>query len=202
MSLRSALLGLLEAEPMSGYDLKQVLGEATGYVWSAQHSQIYPTLRQMEKEGLVAADVQRTGDRERRVYRLLDKGRDQLLAWVAEPVAYSAERDPAHLKASMVNLMQPDQAVRFFESHLAHYRQRLAVYEARIAAIRSGESPILRARLRNLPAESHETLVAWKVLSYEGSVLRARAEIEWAERGLAVALASGSASLAGSVPAP
>jgi PadR family transcriptional regulator, regulatory protein AphA len=184
MSLRSALLSLLSAEPMSGYDLERVLNETSGYVWTAQSSQIYPTLRQMERDDLVEAEEQRTGDRTRRVYRLREQGVAELRRWAAEPVAYGAERDVAHLKASLLNLLTLDQAESLFRAHLAHHRQRLMTWERRIEGIKSGTSSILQARLRATPVEAHDALIAFKLLSYEGSVIRARGEIEWAELGL------------------
>jgi hypothetical protein len=91
----------------------------------------------------------------------------------------------AHLKASLLNLLSLDQAESLFRAHLAHYRQRLMTWQHRIEGIETGVSPILRARLRSTPAEDHEALVTFKVLSYEGSVMRAKAEIAWAELGLA-----------------
>jgi PadR family transcriptional regulator, regulatory protein AphA len=184
MSLRSALLGLLTAEPMSGYDLDRILDETFGYVWTAPHSQIYPTLRQMESEGLIEADVQRTGGRERRVYRVLDKGFDELRRWAAEPVAYTGERDSAHLKASMMHLLSLDECEGIFRAHLNYYRQRLLIWESRIEAIQSGQSPILKARLRSTDPDEHAKLIAFKLCGYEGSVMRARSEIAWAEHGL------------------
>jgi PadR family transcriptional regulator AphA len=185
MSLRSALLSLLSAEPMSGYDLERVLNETSGYVWTAQSSQIYTTLRQMERDELIEAEELRTGDRTRRVYRLLEEGVEELRRWAAEPVAYGAERDVAHLKASLLNLLTLDQAESLFRAHLAHYRQRLMTWERRIEGIESGTSPILRARLRAAAPDEHDALIAFKLLGYEGSVIRARGEIEWAELGLA-----------------
>jgi len=184
MSLRGALLGLLSAEPMSGYDLNRILDETFGYVWTAPHSQIYPALRQMEREGLIQADVQRTGERERRVYRVLDAGFDYLRKWAAEPVIYSGERDAAHLKASMMHLLSLDECEALFWAHLSYFRQRVAIWETRIEAIESGRSTILRARLKTMDPKDHAKLIAFKLCSYEGSVMRARAEIEWAERGL------------------
>jgi PadR family transcriptional regulator, regulatory protein AphA len=185
MSLRSALLGLLSAEPMSGYDLNRILDETFGYVWTAPHSQIYPTLRQMEREGLIEADVQRTGERERRVYRVLDAGSDYLRRWAAEPVVYSGERDSAHLKVSMMHLLSLDECEALFRAHLNYFRQRVVIWETRIEAIESGRSTILRARLKTTDPVDHAKLIAFKLCSYEGSVMRAKAEIEWAERGLA-----------------
>ncbi|WP_279581330.1 PadR family transcriptional regulator [Fodinicola feengrottensis] len=51
MSLRHALLALLEAEPMSGYSLAKFFDQSVAYVWHAPHSQIYPELRRMSRPG-------------------------------------------------------------------------------------------------------------------------------------------------------
>jgi len=40
MSLRYAILGLLSAEPMSGYDLAKWMDRGLGNIWSAHASQI------------------------------------------------------------------------------------------------------------------------------------------------------------------
>lgn len=184
MSLKHALLGLLDATPMTGYELDQILDETFGYPWTAPRSQIYPALRQMESEGLIEAEIKRTGERERREYRLLDSGRRELERWVAAPVLYTAARDVAHLKASMMNMLTLSEAEALFVAHRDHYRQRLATWNKRIEAIESGRSPLLAARLEGQPADERARLIAFKLCGYEGSAMRARAEIEWAEHGL------------------
>jgi DNA-binding PadR family transcriptional regulator len=69
--VRSAILGLLAEEPMHGYQIIQVLTERTGGMWRPSPGSIYPTLQQLEDEGLV-----RAGDSEgRRVFYLTDAGR-------------------------------------------------------------------------------------------------------------------------------
>lgn len=203
MSLRGALLALLSAEPMSGYDLDRILDERHGYYWVAPHSQIYLTLRQLESEGLIEADIRPTGGRARRVYRILDEGLEQLKKWAAEPISYTGERDAAHLKASLMNLLELDECEALFRAHLNHYRGRLLVWESRIEAIRSGQSPILRARLQHTSPEEHSKLIAFKMYGYEGSAMRARTEIEWAERGLELvaSLRAGRAGLPSRGPA-
>ena len=52
MSLEHILLGLLR-EPASGYDLKVVLDHGIGHFWAAELSQIYPSLKRLEKQGLL-----------------------------------------------------------------------------------------------------------------------------------------------------
>lgn len=181
MSLRQAILGLLDAEPMTGYELDRIMDETYGYVWTAPHNQIYVTLRQMEADGLVLAEAERSGGRRKRVYSLTPEGRREMCRWVAEPIAYTGERDVAHLKVSMMNLVDLDDAEGVLRAHVDYHRERLAKWRERLAAVTSGRSRVLLARLAGTPPEDHDRLIAFKKLGYEGSIARARAEIDWAE---------------------
>lgn len=51
--VRVAVLLLLAEEPMHGYQLMQTISERTGGRWSPSPGAIYPTLSQLEDEGLV-----------------------------------------------------------------------------------------------------------------------------------------------------
>ena len=55
MSLRYALLGFLGLDSMTGYELKQNLDRSTQQFWHAGLNQIYPTLKQLEGDGLTPA---------------------------------------------------------------------------------------------------------------------------------------------------
>lgn len=84
MALRYALLGLLLDRPGSGYDLARRFAEVVGaYAWDAKHSQIYPELRRLEAEGLIA--VADRGARGRTTYRCTPVGLDALRAWLLTP---------------------------------------------------------------------------------------------------------------------
>jgi DNA-binding PadR family transcriptional regulator len=54
--VRAAILLLLEAEPMHGYELIQRIQDKSGGVWVPSPGSIYPALQQLEDEGLVAFD--------------------------------------------------------------------------------------------------------------------------------------------------
>ncbi len=69
--VRSAVLALLTEEPMHGYQIIQEIGRRSGGAWKPSPGSVYPTLQQLEDEGLVRADEQEG----RRVYRLTDAGR-------------------------------------------------------------------------------------------------------------------------------
>lgn len=86
MSLDRILLGLLR-EPASGYDLKAILDHGIRHFWAAELSQIYPTLKRLEKQGLLrsrrASSKRGPG---RVVYEVTAAGRSQLASWLqSEP---------------------------------------------------------------------------------------------------------------------
>ncbi len=54
--VRTAVLLLLSEESMHGYQLMQTIAERTNGNWSPSPGAIYPTLSQLEDEGLVAVD--------------------------------------------------------------------------------------------------------------------------------------------------
>ena len=55
--VRAAVLALLSEEPMHGYQLMQTIAERTDGAWSPSPGAIYPTLNQLEDEGLVRIDT-------------------------------------------------------------------------------------------------------------------------------------------------
>lgn len=55
--VRAAVLMLLAEEPMHGYQLIQAISERTGGRWQPSPGAIYPTLSQLEDEGLVTIEV-------------------------------------------------------------------------------------------------------------------------------------------------
>lgn len=85
--LKYILLGFLNYAPMTGYELKRRLDNSTSHFWHAYHSQIYTTLRRMEKDGLLASELDDSDDKlERREYTVTDKGRAALQAWLDDPM--------------------------------------------------------------------------------------------------------------------
>ena len=54
--IRDAILGLLAEQPMHGYQVMQELADRSGGRWRPSAGSIYPTLQQLEDEGLVTAE--------------------------------------------------------------------------------------------------------------------------------------------------
>lgn len=54
--VRAAVLLLLADEPMHGYQMMHAIGERTGGTWRVSPGAIYPTIAQLEDEGLVRTE--------------------------------------------------------------------------------------------------------------------------------------------------
>lgn len=187
MALRYALLALLRVGPLSGYDLAKVFHESVGHVWHAPDSQIYPELRKMEAEGLISGEDQLRGEkRRRRLYHVTDAGDQAFRDWMAEPLDYQRIRDPAHLRAAYLEATTPESARAFLDAHRAQWSSELERWENELARIRALTNPILVRRLAVTPEPERERTIAFKLFAYEGLVARARTEIDWADRGLAL----------------
>ncbi len=185
MSLRLALLALLTARPMTGFDVLRQFDTSVGFMWHAPHTQIYPELRKLEAAGCVEGEEVPRGDRGRkRLYRITAAGRDQLRSWMEEVEEPRRERDPYRLKASYFEWASPLAARRQLEVHLRHFEDALALYQKAHDDIVARRVPLLRARLENTPADEHDAVVEFKAFAYSGMIARVRAEIEWASDGL------------------
>jgi PadR family transcriptional regulator AphA len=187
MSLRYALLAILRVGPLSGYDLQKQFAQSVGHVWHAPDSQIYPELRKMEADGLVEAEEQTRGERgTRRMYHVTDAGQQAFLRWMASPLEYQRVRDPAHLRAAYLEAASPDAARAFFLRHIAQWEGELSQWEGELHHIAHMSNPMLVRRLAVTGEADRERTIEYKRFAYEGLVERARVEIEWARRGLAL----------------
>jgi DNA-binding PadR family transcriptional regulator len=72
--IRLALLSLISESPKHGYQLMKELQDRSNGVYRASAGSIYPTLQQLEDEGLIEAEMQNG----RRVYRITAAGREEL----------------------------------------------------------------------------------------------------------------------------
>ena len=72
--IRAAILVLLNERPSHGYQIIQELESRSGGAWRVSPGSVYPTLQQLEDEGLVRTVASET---DRRVYELTDTGREE-----------------------------------------------------------------------------------------------------------------------------
>ena len=87
MSVPLTLLGLLEREPSHGYDLKRDYDTYFGRGKQLPFGQVYATLGRLARDGMVIAGNAEPGDGpERKRYAITDTGKDEVDAWLADPI--------------------------------------------------------------------------------------------------------------------
>lgn len=84
MSVRHALLALLDEGPKYGLQLREEFESSTGEVWPLNVGQVYTTLNRLERDSLVECDNAVDDDRQRD-YRITDLGRIELSDWLRTP---------------------------------------------------------------------------------------------------------------------
>src|SRR5690349_10559623 len=118
MSLRYSLLGLLERQPSTGYDLARMFDLSLRTVWHARHSQIYPELAKLEQAGLV--EVVERGARGSKTYAITDEGRADLRRWLVEAEPDRSQRNESGLRLFLGQLLSDDDRRAVFERDLAY----------------------------------------------------------------------------------
>lgn len=84
MSVRQALLTLLEQEPMYGYQLRLEFESRTGSTWPLNIGQVYTTLSRLERDGMVEGAG--SDDEGHVIYRITEAGRAEVATWFTTPV--------------------------------------------------------------------------------------------------------------------
>lgn len=167
MSLKLAVLGLLDVEPGSGYALLQRFRNSLGFFWTTTHQQLYRELHALHEEGLVdCQEVAQDGKPDKKVYSLTARGGEALDVLLAAAAGPAKVRDPLLVKL-FAGARQPPAALRDeLLAHRGQHVQTLATYrllQDRIAALPVRQ----RARYRHpemtlrLGIRCEEAWLAW-----------------------------------------
>lgn len=134
-TLGYAILGLLARKPRTGYEISRSMAAPIGYMWTANHSQIYPELATLEADGLVRHRVvDGPGPRDTKRYSLTARGRSALRQWVDSPLPEQPARSELMLRVRCLWLVAPDRARTFIAQVRDGHVQQLAAYRAELAA--------------------------------------------------------------------
>lgn len=173
--LRIAILSLLADGEYSGYDLSKAFDGSVTYIWAAGQSQIYPELHRLEDRGLISgADVPQRNRPDKRIYRITDAGRDELIGWAGRSPATVNVRDPFQLQVLNFGRLDPSVVARLVGEHRA-------MLQARVEALKSIRS--LLERSGNTPGAPFGEAIGWR-LTVEAGIVTAVAYLGWCDWAL------------------
>jgi PadR family transcriptional regulator AphA len=125
-TLSFGLLCILATHNYTGYELMLKIQP----FWSAKHSQIYPLLAALEKDGLVHYEEVAQSDKpDKKIYSITEKGHSELKQWIAQPSAEPVTRDEMLLKAYCISIVDLGVIQTLFDEREQMYKEKLTKYK-------------------------------------------------------------------------
>lgn len=174
MSLAHTILGLLQQEEMTGYDLKtSCFDQCIAHLWSADQAQIYRTLDKLVEQGWITCRVEIQHNRpNRKIYSVTEAGKAELIRWLQCHQPLPTVREPLLVQLFFAAQLPNEAIIQLLKQQLAARREKLAECE-------NIELPTLADQ-----AASREQIVQRLVL--ELVIRREQAYIDWLETAIDV----------------
>ncbi len=129
MSIKYAILGLLNYTDMHGYRIKEHIEKNFGHMWSINFGQIYPNLKDLEKDGYVTMlelAPSDDGGPHKKLYTITEKGEEELLRWLSEsPERPMLIRDSFLLKFAFFGFGETGQALSIIDEQIVVFEEQL-----------------------------------------------------------------------------
>lgn len=136
MSLPHALLGLINYQPSTGYELRSLFSESIQFFWNATLPQIYRTLNQMESQGWLTVKVEpQEGKPSRKIYSITDEGRKELTRWLIARPEVAPERNPLLLKVFFGRIANPEALKKIITGYREYHAKLLQQYNTETAQV-------------------------------------------------------------------
>jgi PadR family transcriptional regulator, regulatory protein AphA len=165
------LLGLLSRRPLTGYDIKKTVETRLDYVWDLSNGKIYPTLKTLEKAGLITRKIEtRESGPIRKVYTITKKGTKDLEEWLTLPPHPEVNRYEMLLKLMFGEHANKETNIK----HVQGFKERnLKLFETMSQFERN---------LDSLPEETEEAFYVRLAVLLGKSI--SKASLEWADTAL------------------
>lgn len=99
MSLKHAILAMIDIDKGSGYDLAKRFDQSVGFFWPSSFQQVYRDLGQLEQAGLVSAvAIEQQGKPDKKIYDITQAGLEELQQWLGNPAKAMKIKDTFLIK--------------------------------------------------------------------------------------------------------
>lgn len=129
MSLKYALLAMLDFEKSSGYGLAKRFDKSMGFFWTASFQQIYRELHKLEKEEFVKSEaIAQMGKPDKNIYEMTTAGEQALQTWMSEPTKEMMLKDPLLIKLFAAKHTTKSVLLHELEVQQGHHSAKLSSY--------------------------------------------------------------------------
>lgn len=169
-TLKYAILGLVNRNALTGYDITKNFNEGLVEFWYARHSQIYPELKKLTDEGLISYETIIQGEKlEKKLYTITQKGKKALKKWLEKDDPLEpTPKDVFRLKAYFSDEMDIDTLLKQFKSALKKHSERLEYLENSMEKL---------SKEKDISIASSPSFGDYIVLN--GAIMREKSYIDW-----------------------
>ncbi len=161
--IKYAILGLLHYKDMHGYRIKEHIERNFGHMWSINYGQIYPNLKKLHEDGLIAMkEVVANGEKgpPRKLYSITETGKKVFQKWLhAAPEKPMLLRDPFLMRFVFFGFGDADRAIETIDGQIKRYEKEL---ERRVKNLARWEKSGLYVRLiADLGVNLNQMILDW-----------------------------------------
>ncbi|MFL0268102.1 PadR family transcriptional regulator [Candidatus Clostridium radicumherbarum] len=120
---RYVLLGLLQEENLSGYELKKIIDIRMSFFWQESYGQIYPELSKMAEEGLVEIshrEIEGDLKREKINYKITSKGTNEFKRWMEQ----ENEKDTVRSEVLLKLYLSTSKNISEMQRHIIKFKEQ------------------------------------------------------------------------------
>jgi len=167
MKLRDAILGLLSWKPAAGYDLKRIISASEVFYWSGNNNQIYKSLLELQKEGLVTHQVQlQESLLAKKIYSITEQG----LAALQQSLLADPQPPKLHknflIQLAWAEIISNEEILDLLEKYAAEISHHLQLLEGQAQ------------RQDNLPGRSPREQYLWRRIQ-DNLITAYQTELDW-----------------------
>jgi len=126
------VLGFFIERDMTGYDIKKTMETSTNFFFNTSYGNIYPTLKKLEKNGLLISYEEVKNGKLNKIYSITENGRKAFLDWLGTSSDIAMIRDEALCRVYFFSHLENSQV----ESSLGSYITRLDVEIEKLKKLR------------------------------------------------------------------
>lgn len=160
--LELAILGLLKEHPMHGYELRKQLAQKLGYFWTVSFGSLYPTLKKLERRGVVEKRPSTDeSSRRKQVYAITASGENEFLDLLAENAESAWEEEKFPLRVAFFRYLGPEARMRLLERRVRYLQDKLDVGRASLKRATRRRDDSYTVSLMRHGMETTERDIAW-----------------------------------------
>ena len=130
MDVKTVCLGMLTDGEASGYDLKKEFESSFSHFFAAGYGSIYPALNALARDGLVECrHIPQDGKPDRKVYKITEAGREQLLAALENPCPSHKVRSEFLATMCFSHLMSREQIETVLQNRIKEAADYLQLFK-------------------------------------------------------------------------